>query len=765
MGRYRWLVLALWAVVLVLGGALLQPRANAVVKGGTSATPRSDSDRASTLLTRAFHFSNANTLIVVLHSTTHRTGDPWFDRLIRRADAALGGLPQVGGIATYLTDPRAGLASADRHTALMRLSIRGNAEDASTVVPVVRRRLAGLAGVPRVTGYAALIHDTLATSEKDLRRSELFTIPIVLILLLLVFRTVVAAVIPLVLGACSIVLTLSAIAIIGSFLETSVFALNIASMIGLGLGIDFSLIVVARYREELRAGYAPQEAMARTMATAGRSITYSGITVILAMAIMTFVMRDLVIIRSISLAVILVAIVALAAALTMLPAILVLLGRRIELLRVVPRWQARTSGPAFWYRVSHAIMRRPWAWLLGSLLLLALAASPVRAITLGIASPEDLPRDTESAVAARLIGQSFGPGTVNPIQIVVSAPRATFWTGRTLGGIATLTNLVGSDPRVASVQSLTTLATASGIPRSALARPTPGLFTTRPALAREASALVTLQGSTTTTVITVISRYGEFDARHEALVQQLRAGMIPAIPDLRGTTVVVGGGAADFLDYRDAIYSRFAVVVIGVGLLIFIILMMFFQSVALPIKAILLNLVSIVATYGLLVLVFQNGVGTRLLGFTATGRIDATVPAVLYVILLALSTDYEVFMLSRVREQYARTQDNRESVAIGLTQTAGVITAAGLILVGTFGSFVSADVLIMKEVGLGLAIGIFIDSTIVRVVMVPAAMQLMGDANWWMPTWLKRIVPELREGELPTPPGGIPPAVTPSLID
>jgi RND superfamily putative drug exporter len=749
MARRRWLVIALWAVMLTLGGVLLQPRASAVVKGGTSATPNSDSNRAASLLTQAFHFSNDNTLIVVLHSEAHRAGSPWFDRTIRQVYDSLRSVPKVGSISSYLTAPHAGLTSRDAHTTLVQVSIRGNAEDASGVIEAVRRRLRGVQGSPMVTGYPALIHDTLATSEQDLKRSEVFTIPIVLILLLLVFRTVVAATIPLVLGACSVVLTLSLIAIIGSFVETSVFALNIASMIGLGLGIDFSLIVVARYREELRVGHDAYEAVARTMATAGRSITYSGITVILAMSIMTLVMHDLVIIRSISMAVILVAIVSLTSALTLLPAVLALLGSRIEMLRVVPRRAAGADTTSIWYRVSQSIMQRPWVWLLSGLALLALAASPVRSIKLDIASPEDLPPATQSAAAARLVAHGFGAGALNPIQIVISSPTGQFWTPRTLGGIGTLSNLASSDPRVVSVQSLTSVTAAAGLPSASFAQLTRARLTAQPALTHAAAGLVTLHGGTTTTVITVVSRYSEFDNRHEALVSDLRAKIIPAVSVLSGTTVVVGGASADFLDYQHAIYSRFPVVVIGVGLLIFFILMTFFQSIVLPIKAIILNLVSIVATYGLVVLVFQNGVGTSILGFTSIGRIDATTPAVLYVILLALSTDYEVFMLSRVREHYARTHDNRESVAVGLTQTAGVVTAAGLILVGTFGSFVSADVLIMKEVGLGLALGILIDTTIVRVVLVPATMQLMGDLNWWMPAWLSRFVPELREGPPP----------------
>ena len=269
-----------------------------------------------------------------------------------------------------------------------------------------------------------------------------------------------------------------------------------------------------------------------------------------------------------------------------------------------------------------------------------------------------------------------------------------------------------------------------------------------PARAVQVSRLVNLDGGGTTAVIIVFARFNAHDERHLELVRDLRGRVIPGIAELRPDQVQVTGTAADFMDYRDALYGRLPLLVAAVLAITFVILMMFFRSLVLPVKAILLNVASFLATYGVLVLIFQRGWGADLLGFEPQGALLVTTPAMLFVVLFGLSTDYEVFMLSRVKEYYHQMRDNEEAVAAGLENTARVITGAGLILVGTFASFGASRVLLLKELGLGLAAGVLLDATVVRVVLVPATMRLMGHANWWMPAWLEKIVPELREGSV-----------------
>jgi len=261
-----------------------------------------------------------------------------------------------------------------------------------------------------------------------------------------------------------------------------------------------------------------------------------------------------------------------------------------------------------------------------------------------------------------------------------------------------------------------------------------------------AKVFVNLDGGNDETVLNVVPRYGPYDDRQEDFVTDIRKLIVPSIPGLSEDRAYVGGTTANFMDFRHELYGRFPYLVGAVLLLTFLILMMFFQSVFLPLKAILMNIGSILATFGALVLIFQHGWGSGLAGFESVGAIAVITPAILFVILFSLSTDYEVFMLSRIKEYYHQTHDNEESVAAGLQHTGGIITAAGLILIGVFGSFATAGIVTIKEIGLGLAIGVLIDTVIVRTIMVPATMRLAGDINWSMPAWLKRIVPELREG-------------------
>jgi hypothetical protein len=304
-----------------------------------------------------------------------------------------------------------------------------------------------------------------------------------------------------------------------------------------------------------------------------------------------------------------------------------------------------------------------------------------------------------------------------------------------------------ADPRNDSVFSLVTLATTAGVPPDKVSSLSLDAVKSVPGAGEILPQVINSNGNNDTAVVTVFSKYDRFSKEHQAFIGNLRDNLLPALRQSGAvTSTYVGGDGAIFIDFRDATARRLPLLVAGVTLVTFVMLMMFFQSVFLPLKAILMNLASILATYGVLTMIFQYGWGDRLLGFTSLGGLGMFAPATLFAILFGLSTDYEVFMLSRVKEYFHQTHNNEEAVARGLQNTAGVITAAGLILVGTFGSFATANVVAIKEIGIGLAVGVLLDSTIVRVIMVPATMRLMGNANWWMPLWLKRIVPELREG-------------------
>ncbi|HET7450834.1 MAG TPA: MMPL family transporter [Gaiellaceae bacterium] len=1025
-GSRKWIVGA-WVLVLLVGGALA-PKANGVLKAGGIEVPGSDSATASRILSDEFNVSALNNLAVVFQSPTLKVGDPAYKAQVKAAAKRAENAKGVTRVITYYKTLLPTLVSKDRHTQIMFVSVHGNESEAQTHVQAVRDAVAGGPVAHYVTGAAAVNHDFQKRSEQDLKRSEAFTFAIVLLLLLLTFRTVVSSLIPLVLGAAAVVTASAIIYLIGRETDTSLFALNVASMIGLGLAIDFSLIVVNRFREELAARNNPADAVAATMATAGRSIVYSGVTVLLGMLVLTLLV-SLMVIRSISLGVMLVATTALLAGVTLLPAVLGLLAHRVERLRVVPRRAPRPESEGFWYRLSHAIMRRPGAWLIGAIAFILILAAPVGQLKLLGATAKLLPSSAESVKGSNILDDKFGTNLLNPIQIVLKTPAGGVFTPKFLTGLDKLSNTLAADPRASSVSSLATYmaaeprdgryqhlrpnwdfwkapdlshATATnptpgvhltniisvwvdkvpyspayfgfgrfdlaagtdrdlkkalalqiykiekgdltvradhsmtmwrkqdfnrrhkdqtvaagetvtlhagdqlvvqpltvahlrvagapvqmivatsfhvrpgngvqtdwqtasptndpfeGIPRTVLggglgetfpkgtthvildlAATAPGarfprhmhpgpeliviksgtltifsspeMVITRPngyfeegrydaptpmparskavvqgygihrainfgkvdtdvyslrfldatkpeyflvALREFAKQFVNLDSGSNAAVINVVPKYGPYDNRQEDFVKAIRTLIIPSIAGIRGDQAYVGGQTANFMDFRHELYGKFPYLVGAVLLLTFLILMMFFQSVFLPLKAIAMNVLSILATFGVLVMIFQHGWGAGIAGFDPVGAIAVITPAILFVILFSLSTDYEVFMLSRIKEYYAQSHDNEESVARGLQHTGGIITAAGLILIGVFGSFATAGIVTIKEIGLGLAIGVLIDTVVVRTIMVPATMRLAGNINWTMPAWLKRWVPELREGpveETPAP--------------
>ena len=1013
--RYRWAVLIAWLVIIGVSGGLFGAKASSVLKGGGFDVPGSDSDKAATILQSQFNQSTWTSVVAVFHSDTMTVDQPAFSDQVKAATDRLSSQKYVVQVLSYFNTLNPSFISPDHHTTFAIVALKGKAGQVDTLVPDVRDQLKPMTVSHYVTGVPAINADTFVISEQDLSRAEVFTIPIVLILLLIVFRTVVAAVIPLILGVAGIVVTTTAVYFIGSATDTSVFALNVSSLIGLGLGIDYALIVISRYRSERAARGEVAAAVEAAMRTAGRSIMYSGLTVVLAMLVLTVILFNLMIVRSISLAVTLVALFALAAALTLLPALLAILGDKLEWLPVLPRRKPAASNQGGWYRLSHQIMKRPVAWLLVALVFLGVLASPIRDLRLVGANTGALPSSVESAKGAATMDKAFGSNELNPIQILVKAKdKNGVWNPQFLSTLEKLTKTVGVDPRTESVSSLYTVLAAqpesvylkstpedfapappipadptqlptiplidfqtvldvqvdpvppptayigyarfnwgsgAGIPTTsvpsqnvvvvesgtlqvtaggttrlvakgsgtssnppvnqaftltapdALIMPAntpvsihaqgaasfidatiftirslasdqtswlgspeadlfrgmprelmgggatdtlpagpvritvdravtqPGAFFnkhlhpgpeeiyvqsgtltvysspqmtvtaadgslenaafdtplpltaggkalvqgygvhrarnlgtspaviystrfTDPALppyvligpSQAVSQVVNLNGNNDTAVITIISKYGQYDQRHQDYVYDLRNRIVPEVVG-SNYQVLVGGDAALFLDFRDSLYNRFPLIVALVTLIIFAILLMFFQSIFLPLKAMFMNLATIIATYGVLVVIFQSNEGAKLLNFTPQGMVNVITPAILFVVLFALSTDYEVFMLSRVREHYLAGASNEEAVATGLQRTAGVITAAGLILVGTFGSFAAADIEQLKEIGLGLAIGVLLDSTVVRLIMVPATMRLAGRANWWMPEGLRRFVPQLSEGE------------------
>ncbi len=735
--RLRWVILAAWLVVLAGAGGFLAPRAAAVLQPGGFYVPDSESTAAATVLDQAFNGANRNNISVVFTFPNTTVDDPIVKDQLTQADALVSAVPGVRHVDSYIQTGTPILVSSDRHSAISVVTLDGSEKDIEARVPELRSALQSIAIEHYVTGQPASNADVRDISESDLRHAELITLPIVGVLLLLVFRSVVATTLPLILGGASVILALALMYVLSFSTDISIFALNTASMIGLGLGIDFSLIVVNRFDEELRNGRTPHEAVVASMASAGRSIAFSGITVFAGMLLLTLFI-DLLVVRSMSLAVMLVAGTGVLAGLTLLPALLAVLGPRIHWLRVLPAPRRNTDGHGIWYRFSQRVMRHPWVWLLGAVGVLTVLTIPVLDLRLMGVDPDGLPANVESTRGMEVAAGAFGSNRLEPIQIVMSTsqPNGAF-TPQFLTGLQKLSDVIAADPRVDGVLSLSTAARSAGVPDNLFPSLTPDLLRADPSRAAQAADLINLDHGGSDAAITVYVRSSAFDDDHQALVHDLRDRIVPGIPELHNYRVLVGGLSAGVEDYSSALYSVFPVLVAAVLALTFLILSFLFRSIVLPIKAILLNVIGILATYGTLVLIFEDGWGASLIGLNPQGKLFVITPALLFVILFGLSTDYEVFMLSRIGERFRATGNNTESVASGLDHTARVITAAGLVLVGTFASFGTSQIIFLKELGVGLAIGVLIDTTLIRLVLVPASMRLMGRANWWMPRRLR----------------------------
>jgi putative drug exporter of the RND superfamily len=740
--RTRALVV-IWLVVLVAAAVGAGHVEKQLQVGGFS-LPGTEFNTTSNLLSNELQISSDKSAVVVYTSPTLRATDKTFADAVETSLARLGKLPYVTKIQSFYDPGLPFLVSKDNHTTYAIVTLKGTENFLETETPAIRT----LANAPPLTthlvGQSAVNYDVQKASAKDLVKVERVTLPIVALLLILIFGSVVAAGVPLVMGIVSVAASLAIVYLLALVSDVSIFALNIGSMIGLGLSIDFSLIMVSRFREELRS--APlEQALERTLQTAGRSITFSGITLALTMTVLS--LFPVMVIRSVAVAIAIVAATAILTGLLLLPVVLVLLHRHLD------RWNLRAKlgflqGSGTGWRTTIArVMRKPVASIGVALAVLGLIALPAAWLKIRGVTVDVLPQSTQSRQAVDLVRKDFGQGELSPIFIVVQAPTdGGIWTPKVLDGILALHERMKHDPRVDHVQSLATIVPNPS--KQFMEGLSPATILTSPDRTRIAKQVATLHGDQRTTVIIVYSKTGPTTHATQSLMLGLRDHAKQWAPGLAGMNVLVGGEPAEHYDFIRVVYSEFPILLVLSLLITFVVLMLFFHSLILPLVAIAMNAISLIASFGALVIVFQWGFGDNLFSFHSLGALEAYTPVMLFSVLFGLSTDYQVFLLTRVREQVRLGKSNEEAIAAGLEQTAGIITAAGLIMIVVFGSFAFTGVLVIKEIGFGLAVAVAVDATLVRVVLVPATMKLLGRWNWWMPNALDRVVPEIDEGGL-----------------
>jgi RND superfamily putative drug exporter len=777
VARFRWLVLAVWIVfvgVAALGAVKVK---GSLVSGGIN-VPGSESDRGQIVLADEFDRRPVKTAAAIFTSARFKTTDPQYKDGVEQALARVQGVEGVNRIRSFYSTGLKRLVSDDEHTTYAIIELNGTEEEAKAKIPLIRdelhRELSGNLDQAYIMGFPAVSYDITAGSAEDLHHAELYSLPLTIFLLLAVFGTIVAAGLPIMLGAAAVVTALGALYLVAQRMETSIFAMNTASMIGLGLGIDFSLLMVSRFREELAKGRSSHDATVRTVQTAGKSIVFSGLTVMLGLSVM--LLYDLTLVRSIALGMLLVAGLAVLGAVTLLPALMCIFGRNVNSFNLIPGRKVggpTQTGTGRWHAWSLLVMRYPWLFLvlaLGILLAMSWPAKDMNAI--GAGGPQGVGPEAESRKGVELLETAFPVGEVAPISVLVKTDKTDGAFDPThREGIYKLTKDLEADERVARVESVANLNPNLTVEQFKGVTPEQ-LVGADPRQRALIAQYLNIDRNKDTYHLSVISKFPEVAPETTDLVKDIRTKYGPAIRELRGTDIMVTGQSALTLDYRDELFGQFPKLVGLVLLVTYFVLLLFFHSLILPLKAILMNLIGITASYGFLVMVFEWGILDKVLGFEHLGRLTMFPPVILFSILFGLSTDYEVFLLSRVKEIFERDKHrldqqyeqqlgpnfphdsaynhrldeiNEHSVAEGLEKTAGIITAAGLIMIVVFAAFAMGHVLVVKELGMGLAMAVLLDSTIIRVIFVPVSMKLMGHLNWWMPKALDWI-PEIKEG-------------------
>lgn len=724
--RARWQVIGVWAILLAIALPFV-PQASRVLKGGGFANGISESDRATALLVKDLHFYPSS-LTIIFSSPTLRATDPAFRRAMEAALVPAARLPNVARIDTYyrhaaiVQDQR--LISNDGHAALAILNYSISYDIVQGLVPQVRAAVHRSALGVIVAGDGAVFGDMQTVSNSDLQTVETYTFPVALLLLLLIFGTLVASLVPVVTGGVAVATTLALLYALGHIVDLSIFALNVTSMIGLGVGIDYALLVVSRFREETGRG-SVEDAVARTLEHAGRSVLFSGITVMIGLS--SLLIFHSMALRSIGLGGSMVVAISVLAALTLLPALLAVLGPRIDALPLVP-WRLGERSP-FWHALAQGVMRRPWRVIAAVLAVVAVVASPFRMLSLTVPDATILPRSVESRRGFDILNTQFDQRRDNPIVIAIHADRGDLLDPRSLSALYDYIHAVLRQPgiRIDSVQGQASLALS-------LSRDTfvhLGRYRGTPAFAR---ALATFTGNNST-FISLRARAGMGDSAIENLVRHIRTIRLGG-----GLQRYVGGYNAGVMDYLANLYGQFPVVIGFVVLTTYLVLLILLRSAILPLKAVLMNALSLLGAYGAVVFIFQQGHFSALINFSPTGYIDEITPIIMFCTLFGLSMDYEVFLLSRMREHWLETGDNVASVAIGLERTGRIITSAALILVAVAGSFAFTNIVLIKSVGLGLAMAILLDATIIRCLLVPATMRVLGRWNWWLPRILHPLL-------------------------
>ncbi len=725
--RARWFIVVFWA----LGLAASVPFA-ATISGKLQSSIAQPSDtesaKVSQQLVGTFHQPQSQ-VFVVFRSTS---------KLVTSANyqAEIAGFISTAQGFAHVVSAQEQAPAADGRTTFVIVGFDQDDETTAKAIPDFQKLLptSGPA-TATLTGTAVVDDELTQTASQDLEHVEAISLPITLLVLLVVFGTVVAAGLPLGLALFAVPVALALMTVINAFVPLNIFVLNISTIMGLGVSIDYSLFIVRRYREELALGHAGDEAIGRTLATAGEAILFSAITVIIGFTGL-FLLRTP-FMTAIGIGGALTVGCSVLAALTLLPAMLSILGSHVNALRVPVLWRLTLPHPnqdtqrGFWHRLAQAEMRVPFVFIVFVLVIVGVLAAPVTQLNIGSAGVGSLPKDSQARQALTTLATSYSSFSSNTFTVIAhTTDGSNILTPSNLTKVASLSQWIARQAHVTSVISLTSLPEATGQtspgPQQLIGLYSSGAYEHVPSLVQ----LVKATTENDATILTVSSESGIDTAASKQLLAHLRHDTGAVV---QGLSILVGGAQAQSVDLNTVIYGNFPLTVIFILVATYILLLIMLRSLLVPLTAVIMTGLSVGAAFGAMVFVFQQGHLQDQLNFTPNGSVDNVIPILMFCLLFGLSMDYEVFLVSRMREEWRNSGDNVTAVSHGLERSGGVVTNAALLFIIVAGSFIFTSISQTQEVGLGLAVAVFVDAFLVRSLLVPSVMRLFGRANWWFP--------------------------------
>ena len=744
----RWLVLVL-GLVFIAVSALYGTTVFANLKGGGFFAPNAESTKVMNAMTEKLGRDPSNIVVMFTSKDGSQATSPEYAQAVQSTLDKVKGQPGLGSTSSFYNTRSSSFVSNDKQSTYAVIGLTGDEEGYAKTLKRVRPLLTSDKLQVRLGGQAAVSEEISDQVSSDLAQAETVTFPILALLLVVIFGSLVAAALPLAIGGVAILGAFLILKLASGFTDVSVFAINVITMLGLGLAIDYSLFVVSRFREELvRQNGDVRGSVVKTMQTAGRTVMFSGLTV--AISLISLVLFPQMFLRSLGMGGAAAVLVAMLATFTVLPALLAVLGTRVNSLSLwslLPgRRKAHATGDApqsgFWYRTSEFVMRHPFAVLILVLTPIILVGLPFFQAKLAMPDARSLPKGRESRVVSEMLMNSFPRNETDPIEIVVQTQGPTF-DPKNLDALYDYTRTLGAIPGVTTVHSLVNTLDPKTESKFAYEKLyTPESRNGNPVAEQMANSFSKGDYS----VVSLLYKSDPVSQESQNLVKSVRAIKPPA-----GITALVGGSPAYLVDFLDSLAGAVPWALAMIIVVIFVLL----GSIVVPLKAVILNVLSLSASFGALVWIFQDGHLSGLLGFTSTGNLDATVPVLIFAIAFGLSMDYEVFLLSRIKEHHDRTGDTTASVALGVQRTGAIITSAAALLVVVIAGFATGGVLVMKEIAIGLGLAVLVDATLVRMLLVPATMRLLGEYNWWAPAPLMAIYRRLglseTEDEAPEP--------------